>query len=45
MVFHPGQWYIAVVEYLVFCFLHIYVIVTKYTFFEPGKSHKYTFLV
>jgi hypothetical protein len=38
LIFHPGRWYIPVIEYLIFSSLNIYVIVTKYTFFEPNKK-------
>lgn len=36
LTFHFGQWYIPVVEFLIFIFLHIYVIMTKYAFYEPN---------
>lgn len=39
MVFHADKWYIPVALYLIFCFLNIYVIMTKYAFYLPnGKS-------
>lgn len=37
MIFNFGRWYIPVAEFLIFCFIHIYVIMTKYAFFEPNK--------
>jgi len=36
IIFHSDLWYIAVVEYFVFIFLHIYLIMTKYAFYEPN---------
>ncbi len=38
LVFHVESWYIPIVEYIIFCFLHIYVIVTKYAFYEPNTK-------
>jgi len=38
LIFHFDKWYIPVAEYLIFCFLLIFVIMTKYTFFDPNKK-------
>ncbi len=37
LLFNFDKWYIPVAEYLIFCFLHIYLITAKYTFYEPNK--------
>lgn len=36
IVFNPDKWYIPVAEYLIFCSLLIYAIITKYAFYEPN---------
>jgi len=38
LVFNFNRWYIPITEYLIFCFIHIYVIMTKYAFYEPNKK-------
>jgi hypothetical protein len=38
LVFHPELWYIPVVEYLIFVSLYIYLILTKYAFYEPNQK-------
>jgi len=38
LIFHMERWYIPVAEYLIFCSLHIYLIVTKYSFFEASSK-------
>ena len=38
LIFNLDRWYIPVAEFLIFCFIHIYVIMTKYAFFEPNKK-------
>lgn len=37
-LFHIGHWYVPVIEYFVFCCLHLYTIVTKYAFYEPNAK-------
>lgn len=40
LIFYPEKWYIPVAEYLIIVSTHIYVILTKYAFYQPGnKSH------
>ena len=34
--FHTDRWYIPVLEYVLFCFLNVYVIMAKYAFYEPN---------
>ncbi len=36
LVFHPEIWYIPVIEYSIFISLYIYLILTKYAFYEPN---------
>lgn len=36
VLFHTKNWYIPIVEYLIFIVLHIYFILTKYAFYEPN---------
>jgi hypothetical protein len=38
LVFHPEIWYIPVIEYLIFISLYIYLILTKYAFYEPNSK-------
>ncbi|MPQ47728.1 hypothetical protein GCQ56_12005 [Marinifilum sp. N1E240] len=38
LIFHFDKWYIPIAEYVIFIFLHIYVIVTKYAFYEPNTK-------
>ncbi|MCW3804809.1 hypothetical protein [Plebeiibacterium marinum] len=38
LIFNFDRWYIPLSEFLIFCFIHIYVIMTKYAFFEPNKK-------
>ncbi len=38
LVFNFNRWYIPITEYFIFCFIHIYVIMTKYAFYEPNKK-------
>ena len=38
LIFHFDKWYIPLIEYIIFAFLHLYVIMTKYAFFEPNKK-------
>lgn len=35
-LFHTENWYIPIVEFLIFIVLHIYFILTKYAFYEPN---------
>ena len=36
LVFHPEIWYIPVIEYFIFISLYIYLILTKYAFYESN---------
>ena len=38
LIFHPDKWYIPVVEFLLFLTLHIYIILTKYAFYQPNMK-------
>ncbi len=38
LLFNIEYWYIPVLEYLIFCSLHIYSIMTKYAFYEPNRK-------
>ncbi|MFA5417891.1 MAG: hypothetical protein WC341_05480 [Bacteroidales bacterium] len=38
IIFHIEYWYIPVIEYLVFISLHIFLILTKYTFYQPNSK-------
>jgi hypothetical protein len=38
MVFHHEMWYIPIVEYFIFISLLIYLILTKYAFYEPNSK-------
>lgn len=38
LVFHLEYWYIPVTEFIIFLFLNIYFILTKYAFYEPNKK-------
>ena len=38
LIFHIELWYIPVIEYFMFVSLHIYVILTKYAFYEPNQK-------
>lgn len=38
LFFHPDKWYIPVVEYLIFITLHIYLILTKYAFYDSNRE-------
>ncbi len=42
VILHFEQWYIPVVEYFIFIFLHIYIIMTKYAFYEPNSKSPVT---
>ncbi|MFD2513344.1 hypothetical protein ACFSRY_05655 [Pontibacter locisalis] len=37
IVFHQDRWFIPVVEYLIFVSVHVYMILTKYAFYEPNS--------
>lgn len=37
LVFHIDRWYIPLAEIVLLNFIHIYLIMNKYAFFEPGK--------
>lgn len=36
LLFHPGLWYIPLVEFAIFTTVHIYTILTKYAFYTPS---------
>ena len=38
ILFHSELWYIPLAEYLIFISLFIYLILTKYAFYEPNKT-------
>jgi len=37
LLFHPDIWYIPIVEFFLFATSHIYVILTKYAFYQPNN--------
>lgn len=37
VVFHYDKWYIPTAEYFIFISLHVYLILTKYAFYEPDS--------
>ena len=36
VIFHPDFWYIAVIEYVVMVSSHVFIVLTKYTFYQPN---------
>lgn len=38
LIFHFEIWYIPVAEYFIFVSIHIYLILTKYAFYEPNSK-------
>lgn len=38
IIFHTKYWYIPVIEYFLFCMSHIYIILTKYAFYQPNSK-------
>jgi hypothetical protein len=38
LVFHSERWYIPISEYFIFISLHVYLILTKYAFYEPNRK-------
>ncbi len=38
LIFNFHRWYIPLTEFAIFCFIHIYGIMTKYAFFESDKK-------
>lgn len=38
IAFHAESWYIPIAEYLILSFLHIFIIMTKYAFYEPNNK-------
>lgn len=38
ILFHPENWYIPVIEYVIFCSLLVYSIMAKYAFFESNAK-------
>ncbi len=36
VLFHPGLWYIPIIEFVIYTTIHIYTILTKYAFYSPG---------
>ncbi len=40
VVFHAGYWYIVVIEYFLLTALHVFIILTKYAYYQPNtRSH------
>ena len=38
VIFHTAQWYIAVIEYIVLISSHVFIVLTKYTFYQPNQK-------
>jgi hypothetical protein len=38
LIFHRETWYIPIIEYFIFISLYIYLILTKYAFYEPNRK-------
>ncbi|MCF8364192.1 MAG: hypothetical protein K9H16_00315 [Bacteroidales bacterium] len=38
IIFHHGLWYIVAIEFVVFLSLHLYFILLKYAFYQPGQK-------
>lgn len=38
LIFNFDKWYIPVAEFIIFVFLHIYIIMVKYAFYEPNTK-------
>lgn len=38
LIFHHEMWYIPIIEYFIFISLYIYLILTKYAFYEPNSK-------
>jgi hypothetical protein len=38
LIFHSGRWYIPLAEYFIFISLYIFLILTKYAFYEPDSK-------
>jgi hypothetical protein len=38
LLFHPEKWYIPTAEYLIFITSYIYIILTKYAFYQPNNK-------
>jgi hypothetical protein len=38
LIFHPDKWYIPVSELFIFTTSHIYIILTKYAYYQPNKK-------
>lgn len=36
VIFNTDRWYLPVIIYLIFCFIHMYLIMAKYAFFKPN---------
>lgn len=37
IIFHHDRWYIPTAEYFIFISLHVYLVLVKYAFYEPGS--------
>jgi hypothetical protein len=37
LIFHHEKWYIPIAEFLIFITIHIYIIFTKYAFYQPNN--------
>ena len=38
ILFHPDKWYIPIAEYFIFINSYIYIILTKYAFYQPNNK-------
>jgi hypothetical protein len=38
LLFHPDLWYVPIAEFFLFATSHIYVILTKYAFYQPNNK-------
>ncbi len=38
-IFHPQFWFVPVLEYVLFSFVFVYIILMKYAFYEPGSKN------
>jgi len=38
-IFHPQFWFVPVLEYVLFSFVFVYIVLMKYAFYEPGSKN------
>ena len=38
LLFHPDKWYIPIAEYIIFTTSFIYIILTKYAYYQPNRK-------